>query len=399
VDDRKRPRGFEMMREFLRNESSSGFVLIAASVVGLIFANSPMRQSFADLLHLKLGFETAFFGLQLTAHDWVNEGLMAAFFMLVTLEIRREVIDGELSTLDRAALPVIAAFGGIMFPALICAAFLRHDPATLRGWAIPTATDIAFALAALSLVGRGVPPTIKIFLTALAVIDDLAAIAIVAVFYTASLALPALLLALAAFAAVLLLNRLRVTWLPIYFAIGIVMWFCVFESGVHATVAGVALALALPAGAIEKIEHAVHPYVAFAIVPIFGLFNAGVSFAGLTSSALLGSVPVGIAAALFFGKQIGIFSFSWIAVKSGIASLPHGANWRLMYGVALLGGIGFTMSLFIATLAFNSDALLIQAKIGVFTGSALSACAAYLVLRGAGTRKRALSSSATEPAR
>jgi NhaA family Na+:H+ antiporter len=399
VGDRKRPRGFEMMREFLRNESSSGFALIAAAVVGLIWANSSMRQSYTDLLHLRLGFETAYFSLHLTAHDWVNEGLMAAFFMLVTLEIRREVIAGELSTFDRAALPVIAAFGGIIFPASICAAFLRHDPATLRGWAIPTATDVAFALAALSLVGRAVPATVKIFLAALAVIDDLAAIAIIAVFYTASLALPALFLALAAFAALLVLNRLRVTWLPIYFTIGAVMWFCVFESGVHATLAGVALALALPAGAIEKTEHAVHPYVAFAVVPIFGLFNAGVSFAGLTTSALLGPVPLGIAAGLFFGKQIGIFSFSWIAVKSGIASLPHGANWRLMYGVALLGGIGFTMSLFIAALAFNSDALLVQTKIGVLTGSALSACVAYLVLRGAGTRRRALPSSVTEPAR
>jgi NhaA family Na+:H+ antiporter len=294
-----------------------------------------------------------------------------------------------LATFGRAALPAIAALGGIVVPSIVCAAFLWHDPERLRGWAIPAATDIAFALAALSLVGRGIPPALRVFLTALAVIDDLAAIAIIATFYTASLVLPALLAAVGCLAALVIANRLRVASLWVYAALGIVMWFCVFESGVHATLAGVALAMTIPTGAVEKLERQLQPYVAFAILPLFGLFNAGVSFRGLSPSTLLGALPLGIAAGLFFGKQAGIFAFSWIAVKSGIAPLPPGVTWRMLYGVALLGGIGFTMSLFIGALAFNSDALLTETKLGVFAGSSLAALAGYLVLRGAVARSPA----------
>ncbi len=366
-----------------------GFALIAAALAGLIWANSPLSASYTDVLHLKLGVGTGVYGIHLTAHEWVNDALMAVFFLVVGLEIKREVLEGELATFGRAALPAIAALGGIVVPSIVCAAFLWHDPERLRGWAIPAATDIAFALAALSLVGRGIPPALRVFLTALAVIDDLAAIAIIATFYTASLVLPALLAAVGCLAALVIANRLRVASLWVYAALGIVMWFCVFESGVHATLAGVALAMTIPTGAVEKLERQLQPYVAFAILPLFGLFNAGVSFRGLSPSTLLGALPLGIAAGLFFGKQAGIFAFSWIAVKSGIAPLPPGVTWRMLYGVALLGGIGFTMSLFIGALAFNSDALLTETKLGVFAGSSLAALAGYLVLRGAVARSPA----------
>jgi NhaA family Na+:H+ antiporter len=372
------------MREFLRSESSAGFALIVAATVGLVWANSPFAQSYSDVLHAKLGVGTNLYGIHLTAHEWVNDGLMAVFFLLIALEIKREVLVGELSTFGRAALPAIAALGGVVLPAAICAAFVWHDPIRLRGWAIPAATDIAFALAALSLVGRRIPFGLKIFLTALAVIDDLAAIAIIAVFYTTSLVLPALLAAAACAVVLTILNRALVTFLPAYVTLGVLMWVCVLESGVHATLAGVALAFTVPLGALKKLEHGLNPYVAFAILPVFGLFNAGVSFHGLSPSVMLGVLPLGIAAGLVFGKQIGILATSWAAVKAGVASLPRGVTWRMMYGVALLGGIGFTMSLFIGTLAFQSDALLTEAKIGVFGGSLLAAIAGYLVLRGEG---------------
>lgn len=370
----------------LRGESFPGFVLIVAAVAGLTWANSPFHQSYDALLHAKLGLSGVVGGVPLSAHDWVNDGLMAVFFLIVGLEIKREILDGELSTLGRAALPALAALGGIVVPAIVCAAFLRNDPERLRGWAIPTATDIAFALAALALVGSKIPPALRVFLTALAVIDDLAAIAIIAAFYTANFVLPAFLAAFGCFAALALLNRLRARWLPLYLAVGLIMWFCVLESGVHATLAGVALAIAIPAGAVRTLEHRLQPYVAFLILPLFGLFNAGVSFRGLTPAVVFGALPIGIAASLFFGKQIGIFAFSWIAVKTRIASLPHGVNWLMVYGVAVLGGIGFTMSLFIGTLAFDSPALLTETKLGVFGGSVLAAIAGFAILRAAVAR-------------
>jgi Na+:H+ antiporter, NhaA family len=370
------------MREFLRSESSAGFALIAATLAGLIWANSPFAQSYSDLLHLKIGIDTNLYGVRLTAHEWINDGLMAVFFLLVALEIKRELLMGELSTFGRAALPAIAALGGILVPAAICAAFVWHDPIRVRGWAIPAATDIAFALAALTLVGRSVPAGLKVFLTALAVIDDLGAVVIIAVFYTGNLVLPALLGAAACAVLLVALNRGRVTWLAPYVVIGVVMWCCVLESGVHATVAGVVLAFTIPLEALKKLEHRLNPYVAFAILPVFGLFNAGISFRGLSPSVMLGVLPLGVACGLFFGKQVGIFATSWAAVKAGIAPLPHGVTWRMMYGVALIGGIGFTMSLFIGTLAFQSDAILTETKIGVFAGSIFAAIAGFLVLRG-----------------
>lgn len=354
---------------------------MGASVVGLIWANSPLAASYERLLHAKIGMDTSLFGFHLTAHEWVNDGLMAVFFLLVGLEIKREVRVGELSTFGRAALPAIAAFGGILVPSCICAAFLWHDPQRLRGWAVPAATDIAFALAALTLVGRGVPPALKIFLTALAVFDDLAAIVIIALFYSSNLVVAALLAAAGCFAGLLVLNRLRVTALLPYLLIGIVMWLCVLESGVHATLAGVALAVTIPTRALARMEHALNPYVALYILPLFGLFNAGVSFHGLTPAVAFGALPLGIACGLFFGKQIGIVAAAWVAIRSGIAPLPHGVTWPMLYGTAVLGGIGFTMSLFIGSLAFGSDALLAETKIGVFAGSVISAVVGIFVLR------------------
>ncbi|HEY5427308.1 MAG TPA: Na+/H+ antiporter NhaA [Candidatus Tumulicola sp.] len=370
----------------LKSQALPGFVLVAAALAGLIWANSSIHKSYDDMLHFTLGLGVDVPGVHLTAHDWVNDALMAVFFLLVGLEIKREILDGELSTFGRAALPVIAALGGVAVPAIVCAAFVWRDPARIGGWAIPVATDIAFALAALALVGRGVPPALKVFLTALAVMDDLVAIAIIATFYTKNLAVAALLAGIACFAALAILNRLRATWLPLYLAIGLAMWFCVLQSGVHATLAGVALALTIPSSAVKNLEHRLQPYVGFVILPLFGLFNAGVSFRGLSPAVLVSALPLGIATALFFGKQLGIFAFSWIAVKTRIAPLPQGVTWPMMYGVALLGGIGFTMSLFIGTLAFDSDALLTETKLGVFVGSALAALAGYVVLRRAVAR-------------
>jgi NhaA family Na+:H+ antiporter len=356
---------------------------MAAAVVGLIWANSPFHDAYHALLHAKIGIAGDAYGIHLTLHEWVDDGLMAIFFLLVGMEIKREVIAGELSSFSRAALPAIAAIGGILVPSLICAAFVWNDPARARGWAIPAATDIAFALAVLSLAGSRVSSTLRVFLTALAVIDDLAAIAIIAIFYTSDLVVPALLAAAGCFAVLVVLNRFRVKAIPVYLAIGAVMWFCVLESGVHATLAGVALAFTIPTSALQKLEHRLHPYVAFAVVPLFGLFNAGVSFLGVDPSIAVGALPLGIAAGLFIGKQLGIFASSWIAVKLKIAPLPKGATWPMIYGLALLGGIGFTMSLFISALAFDSEALLTEAKIGIFAGTILSALAGYVVLRSA----------------
>jgi NhaA family Na+:H+ antiporter len=363
------------VKTFLRQESASGFVLIAAAIAALLWANSGLAGSYQTMLHARLG---------MSAHDWVNDALMALFFLLVALEIKRETRGGELSSFGTAALPAIAAIGGILVPSAICFAFVGHDPALIKGWAIPAATDIAFALAALTVAGPTIPPALKMFLTALAVIDDLVAILIIAIFYTAQLSAAALLAAIGCFAVLLALNRLSVKTLIPYLVIGAVMWYFVLQSGVHATLAGVALALVIPTGELPRLERRLHPYVAFGVVPLFGLFNAGVSFSGIEGGTLLGALPLGIAVALFFGKQAGIFGFSWLAVKTGLAPMPKAVNWPMLYGVALLGGIGFTMSLFIATLAFADAGVLGEAKIGIFAGSALSALAGCLVLKATG---------------
>jgi NhaA family Na+:H+ antiporter len=386
------PRPLSALRHFMRSEAAGGIVLMAVSVLALVVANSPAAPLyFGALKNYVLG---------LSVLHWINDALMAVFFLLVGLEIKREMLDGQLSTWARRALPGFTALGGMIVPALIYTALNLSSTESLRGWAIPTATDIAFALGVLSLLGARVPVSLKIFLTALAILDDLGAVIIIAVFYTADLSGLYLSLAAATLIALASLNRFGVTRLSVYLLLGLVLWFFTLKSGVHATLAGVALALTIPltpswakpddaASPLHRLEHALHPWVAFLIIPIFGFANAGVSFDGLGLSALTAPVPLGIMLGLFIGKQLGVVSFGWLAVRAGLADLPAHASWRQFYGVALLCGIGFTMSLFIGLLAFpTSAALQDQTKIGVLAGSLLSGMAGFLLLRFLPEQKR-----------
>jgi NhaA family Na+:H+ antiporter len=372
------------LREFFRNEASGGLVLITAAALALLVANTPLSGLYFGALHAPLG--------GMDVHHWVNDGLMALVFLLVGREIKREWVDGELSSWRRRVLPGVGALGGMAVPALIYVVIQQGDPATLRGWAIPAATDIAFALGILSLLGRRVPVSLKIFLTALAILDDLGAVLIIALFYTASLEAWALAGAAVALAGLIAMNRLKVTALTPYLIVGLALWWLVLQSGVHATLAGVALALTIPirpspaapddaTSPLHRLEHGLIPWVAFLVLPVFGFANAGVSFAGMGLGDLLAPIPLGVAAGLFLGKQIGIFGFVWLAVRLGIAERPAKASWAQIYGVALLCGIGFTMSLFIGLLAFADPALQDATKLGVLAGSGLSAALGYLVLR------------------
>jgi NhaA family Na+:H+ antiporter len=379
------PRPLSALRHFMGSEAAGGIVLMAVSVLALVVANSPAAPLYFGALKSYL--------LGLSVLHWINDALMAVFFLLVGLEIKREMLDGQLSTWARRALPGFTALGGMIVPALIFTAFNLSSTESLRGWAIPTATDIAFALGVLSLLGSRVPVSLKIFLTALAILDDLGAVIIIAVFYTADLSGLYLSLAAATLIALAALNRFGVTRLSVYLVLGLVLWFFTLKSGVHATLAGVVLALAIPltpsrakpddiTSPLHRLEHALHPWVAFLIIPIFGFANAGVSFDGLGLSALAAPVPLGIMLGLFIGKQLGVASFGWLAVRAGWADLPAHASWRQFYGVALLCGIGFTMSLFIGLLAFPASAALQdQTKIGVLAGSLLSGAAGFLLLR------------------
>jgi NhaA family Na+:H+ antiporter len=360
-------------RAFFQSEAAGGLVLMAVSAVALVAANSPLAPAYFAALHAPVA------GLDVL--HWINDALMALFFLLVGLEIKREFIGGQLATWPRRILPGVAAAGGMAGPALIYAALQGGDPASLHGWAIPAATDIAFALGVLSLLGRAAPVSLKIFLTALAIIDDLGAVAIIAFFYTEDLRFWALGGALACLAALAALNRLKVARLAPYLLIGLVLWVFVFKSGVHATLAGVALAMAIPlrrgpdeaASPLHRLEHAIQPWVAFLIVPVFGFANAGVSLKGLTFEALLAPVPLGVAAGLFLGKQLGVFASAFAAIRLGWADVPANASWRQLYGVSVLCGIGFTMSLFIGLLAFDDAARQDATKLGVLVGSTLSA--------------------------
>jgi NhaA family Na+:H+ antiporter len=370
----------------MSSEASGGLVLMAVAALALVIANSPLQQAYFGALKTYVG--------GLSVLHWINDALMAVFFLLVGLEIKREMLTGQLSTWSRRALPGVAAAGGMIAPALVYVAFNAGSPQTLAGWAIPAATDIAFALGVLSLLGSRAPTSLKVFLTALAIIDDLGAVIIIALFYTAQLNGLALLGAAGVLAALVVLNLYRVASLAPYLALGVVLWALVLLSGVHATLAGVVLALAIPlhVGRTEDspllhLEHALQPWVAFLVVPIFGFANAGVSFAGMTPAALLAPVPMGVAAGLFVGKQIGVFGATWAAVRLGLAPMPERAGWAQVYGVSLLCGIGFTMSLFIGLLAFpNAPALQDEVKLGVLMGSLVSGLAGAAVLALAGPR-------------
>lgn len=385
---RRRP--ISIIRAFLDNAASGGIVLMLAAVLALIVANSPLAEGYFHLLHVYIG--------GLSVLHWINDALMALFFLMVGLEIKREVLDGQLSTWSRRVLPGAAALGGMAAPALVFLAFNLGATGHPNGWAIPAATDIAFALGVLSLLGNRVPMTLKVFLTALAIIDDLGAVVIIALFYTSSLNVMALGGAAAVVVALVALNRFKVMSLVPYLLLGAVLWYLVLLSGVHATLAGVVLALTIPlrksptrpddmTSPLNQLEHAIQPWVTFLIVPIFGFANAGISFAGMTPRAFVDPVPLGVALGLFVGKQVGVFAASALVIRAGWAELPMYASWRQLYGVAVLCGIGFTMSLFIGLLAFPGEQLLQdEVKLGVLVGSVLSAIAGSLLLLNASSR-------------
>ncbi len=374
---------------FIQHEAAGGVVLLTAALVALVAANSPAAWLYDGLLDTPVSIRVGALALDKPLLLWINDGLMAIFFFLVGLEIKRELLQGELSTLHRAALPAIAAVGGMAVPALIYAAVNAGTPATLGGWAIPSATDIAFAVGVLALLGPRVPASLKVFVLALAILDDLGAIVIIALFYTPELHWASLALAALGAGVLLVLNRRGVTRLAPYVLSGAFIWVCVLKSGVHATLAGVVVALAIPIGAgnggshslLEEIEERLHPWVAFAILPLFAFANAGVSLAGMSPARLVEPVPLGIALGLAVGKPIGIVGATVLAVAGGAGARPEGASWGQIAGVGMLGGIGFTMSLFIGTLAFPEPAYAAQLRLGVLAGSIVSAVAGYLVLR------------------
>jgi NhaA family Na+:H+ antiporter len=377
-------------KAFIDSEAASALPLLAAAILALVLANSPLREGVQALLGTKVGYELQGFGVYKPLLLWINDGLMAVFFLLVGLEIKREVVEGELSRPSQVALPIAGAVGGMVVPAAIYAALNWSDPVALRGWAIPAATDIAFSLGVLAALGSRVPLALKVFLTTLAIVDDLGAILVIAVFYTSDLSM--LSIVAAAFCLLVLagLNRLGVRRLAPYILIGAVLWVAVLKSGVHATLAGVALAMFIPlksAGEADGarpaiwLEHVLKPWSAWFIMPVFAFANAGLPLAGLSLSALAAPIPLGILAGLFIGKQVGIVLGAGLLIALGLASMPAGGSWRSLYGVSILGGIGFTMSLFIGTLAFPDPQFESQVRLGVLAGSLLSAIVGYLILR------------------
>ena len=383
-------KAFGRIQDFMRLETSGGIILMIAAVFAMIIANTPLATAYDAILgtYIKVGIGS--FEIAKPAILWINDGLMAIFFFLVGLEIKREVLVGELSSFDKAILPIMAAIGGMAVPGLIFAIINWGTPENLNGWAIPTATDIAFALGILALIGSRAPVALKIFLLAIAIIDDLGAIVIIAVFYTSELSTNALTISMLGFAAAVALNRMGVQRTAPYLLVGIVMWVFVLKSGVHATLAGVLIALTIPLKSkdgddalLYKMEHGLHPWVAFLILPVFAFANAGVNFTGIGIDDLLQPLTLGIAVGLFLGKQIGVFLATWIGVKSGIARLPENVTWRHVYGVACLTGVGFTMSLFIGSLAFGAADEMNAVRLGVVLGSVLSGLFGYVLLKSA----------------
>lgn len=384
------------LQEFLHQESAGGIILMMVTVVALAVANSPLGVYYKALLDLPLEIRVGSFEIAKPLLLWINDGLMAVFFFLVGMELKREVLEGQLSSPRRASLPAFAAAGGMMVPAAFFVAFNWGDSVALKGWAIPTATDIAFALGVLSLLGKRVPTGLKAFLLSVAIFDDLGAIIVIALFYTAKLSVLSLVVAAGLILGLACLNRFGVKRPAAYFLLGVPLWVAVLKSGVHATLAGVILAMFIPLreskdspstqgdhSLLRHLEHALHPWVALGVLPIFAFANAGVTIGGLSFADLLHPVPLGIIAGLLLGKQIGILAMSWLVVRLGIASRPEGVDWWHLYGTALLCGIGFTMSLFIATLAFEQGAtsFLGLERLGILIGSLVSGLLGYVVLR------------------
>lgn len=381
----------KFLQDFIKKESAAGILLIFATLLALLLENSFMSTFYTSFLHTPVEIRFGDLHIAKPLLLWVNDGLMAVFFLVIGLEIKREVREGHLSSLSQITLPGIAALGGMIVPALIFMAFNRGEDFSMNGWAIPTATDIAFALGILSLLGKRVPVSLKVFLMALAIIDDLGAILIIAFFYTSELSTMSITIAAIALFILFMMNRMHVAIKSAYIVVGMILWVSVLKSGVHATLAGVALAFMIPLSSKDKegnnfsmakeMEYDLHNWVAYMILPLFAFVNAGVDLKGISIEEMAGPVPLGIMLGLFIGKQVGVFGFSWLAIKMGLASLPQGSNWTLMYGVSVLTGIGFTMSLFVDTLAYNDTQIYHYAdKLAILLGSFFSATVGYLIL-------------------
>jgi NhaA family Na+:H+ antiporter len=383
---------------FMKKESSAGILLIFITILALFLQNSFLTEFYTTFLHTPIEIRFGQLHIAKPLLLWVNDGLMAIFFFFIGLEVKKEVMEGHLSSLKQIILPSISALGGMAVPALIFIMFNRGESFAMNGWAIPTATDIAFALGILSLLGSRVPVSLKIFLMALAIIDDLGAIIIIALFYTTELSTLSITISALSIVVLLFMNRINVAIKSAYIIVGIILWISVLKSGVHATLAGVALAFIIPMSSIDKngnsfsmakeMEHDLHRWVTFFILPLFAFVNAGVDLRGISPSEMFGSVPMGIMAGLFIGKQVGVFGFSWLAIKLGIASLPKDSNWTLLYGVSVLTGIGFTMSLFVDTLAYDDTQIYYYAdKLAILLGSLFSGILGYIILRIATNKK------------
>lgn len=374
----------DAIRKFLKLESAGGIILIIAAAVAMLIANSPLQDLYNGTLHTYVA------GLSIS--HWINDGLMAVFFLLIGLEVKRELIEGALNTKEKAIFPAIAAVGGMIAPALVYVLFNFSDPLAIQGWAIPAATDIAFALGIMALLGSRVPVTLKVFLLALAIIDDLGVIVIIALFYSSDLSTLALAVAFAATAALFVMNARNVTKVSWYVVVGLILWVSVLKSGVHATLAGVVMGFAIPLSGenglsdehspLKKMEHALHPYVAFLILPLFAFANAGISLEGVSLSGLTSMLPLGIALGLMIGKPLGIFTASYLAIKAGMATMPEGIGFRQIFAVSVLCGIGFTMSIFISSLAFVGapEDFSTYSRLGILLGSTISAVVGYMML-------------------
>jgi NhaA family Na+:H+ antiporter len=385
------------LEEFIKKESSAGILLILVTILALLLQNSPLSDFYSAFLHTPIEIRFGALHLDKPLYLWTNDGLMALFFLLIGLEVKREIFEGHLSSPSQVVLPVIAATGGMLVPALFYIAFNLNDPSAMRGWAIPTATDIAFALGILSLLGNKVPVSLKIFLMALAIIDDLGAIVIIALFYTVELSTLSIVISALALLTLFIMNRTGVVNKTAYILVGIILWIRVLKSGVHATLAGVALAFTIPIKSTDSkgnefslsktMEKDLHYWVAFFILPMFAFVNAGVNLGNISLQQMSGAVPAGIFSGLFIGKQLGVFCFSLLAIKLKIASLPEHCTWLQLYGVSVLTGIGFTMSLFVDSLAFTDDAMYQYAdRLAILLASFMSGIAGYFILRLARSR-------------
>ena len=377
------------IKAFFEFEAAGGIVLALAAIAAMIIANSPLNTWYEGFIHAPVAIQIGEFAIAKDAHHWINDGLMAIFFFLVGLELKREVLIGELSNVKQIILPAGAALGGMIAPAIVYLLFNYNEPEFWKGWAIPAATDIAFALGILSLLGNRVPNSLKVFLVSIAIFDDIGAILIIALFYTSDLSLQSLALAALCLPFLYILNRRNVTSITPYLLIGVIMWIAVLKSGIHATLAGVVLALFIPMfdrtdpehSPLEELEHDLHNTVAFGILPLFAFANSGISLKGAGLAELFHSVPLGIAAGLFIGKQVGVMVMCWLIFKLGISTMPRGMNYKQVYGAALLCGVGFTMSLFIGGLAFAGETALFDERLGIIMGSIVSGVAGYLMLK------------------